>query len=191
MMRDLRRSKYLPFIIVGLIVIAIIILAFKSASDRFSNNQAESSSDGRFALPSPIASQTLNKNYKFPLKDTSGKEVSKITYTIQTAQLRDQIIVKGQKASAVKGRLFLIFNLKILNDYDKSVQINARDYLRLIVNNSSEKLAPEIHNDPVEVQAISTKYTNVAFPINDTDKNLTLQVGEIDGKKELIKLNLK
>jgi hypothetical protein len=52
-------------------------------------------------------------------------------------------------------------------------------------------LAPEIHNDPVEVQALSTKYTRLAFPIDDTYKDLTLYVGEINGHKDAIKLNLK
>ena len=81
--------------------------------------------------------------------------------------------------------------MKITNNYDKSVQIPTRDYIRLMVNGSDEKLAPDIHNDPVEIQAISTKYTRVGFPINETDKDLILQVGEIAGKKQTVKLNLK
>jgi hypothetical protein len=107
------------------------------------------------------------------------------------AELRDEIIVKGKQATAIKGRTFLIVNLKITNDFDKTITINTRDYVRLTVNKNSEKLAPDIHNDPVEIQADSTKYTRVGFPIDDTDKDLTLTVGEINGPKQTIKLNLK
>jgi hypothetical protein len=75
---------------------------------------------------------------------------------------------------------------------DKGIEINSRDYVRLIVDgNTKEMLAPEIHNDPVEAQAISTKYTRVGFPINTSDKNLVLQVGEINGPKQTIKLEFK
>lgn len=110
---------------------------------------------------------------------------------LTSAELQDEIVIKGQKANAVKGKEFLIINLKLTNNYSKTIQINTRDYIRLSVNKSDEKLAADIHNDPVEVQAISTKYTRLGFPIDETDKNLTLYVGEINGKKESITLNLK
>lgn len=174
------------------LVVAIIIgfIALKNITNSRSDAVA-GVDDKKINIQQAKFTQTLNKEFLFPLKNAKGKEISKLKYNIQNVEIRDEIIVKGQKATAIKGRTFLIINLKITNDFDKSIQINARDYIRLIVNNSSEKLAPDIHNDPVEIQAISTKFTRLGFPINDTDKNLTLQVGEIDGKKELIKLNLK
>ena len=87
----------------------------------------------------------------------------------------------------------LILNVKLVNTYTKPVQINARDYVRLSVNNAgSEQLAPDIHNDPVDSQASSTKPTRVGFFINESDKNLTLSVGQYvgddSGKKDTIKL---
>lgn len=185
-----KNSKLLLFIGIGLIVITTAYIAISNLSKSQSGTVA-GIQDNKITIQNAKASQELNKEFLFPLKDAKGKEISKLKYSIQKAELRDEIIIKGQKATAVKGRTFLVLNLKITNDYNKSIQISARDYLRLSVNNSSEKLAPDIHNDPVEIQAISTKFTRLGFPINDTDKNLTLQVGEIDGKKELIKLNLK
>lgn len=90
----------------------------------------------------------------------------------------------------------LILNVKLVNNYTKPVQISARDYVRLTVNkNTSEQLAPDIHNDPVDSQASSTKPTRVGFFINESDKDLTLSVGQYvgdgSGKKETIKLSLK
>ncbi len=184
-----KHSLFLPLII-GLFIIIIASLVITGLSKSQPKTVA-GTQDNKIEIQKSKASQELNKEFLFPLKDATGKEISKLKFSIQRAEKRDEIIVKGQKATSIKGRTFLILNLKITNDYNRSIQINAKDYLRLIVNNSSEKLAPDIHNDPVEIQAISTKFTRLGFPINDADTNLTLQVGEIDGKKELINLNLK
>jgi hypothetical protein len=150
------------------------------------------STDTRVAVEKAKASQTINKEFSFPLKDDKGTVITSIKYTVQSAELHDEIIVQGQRASSVKGRTFLIISLKITNDFNKGVDIQSKDYIRLIVNgNTSEPLAPDIHNDPVSVQAISTKYTRVGFPINDTDKNMSLRIGELNGDKQTIALNLK
>ncbi len=143
----------------------------------------------QYDLPPAKKALNLNRQFTFPLLDSKGQEISKIKFSLETAELRDEIIVQGKRATAVKGRTFLILNFKINNDYNKSVQINTRDYVRLSVNgNDKELLAADIHNDPVEVQAISVKYTRLGFPINDSDKNLKLKVGEINGAKQDIDL---
>ncbi len=186
----IKNSAFIPFAIILLLVILIGYYSIKTLT----NTQPSSTlgiDDQRIEIQKPKSQQQLNRQFLFPLKGTDGKEVSKLKFSLQNSELRDEIIIKGQKATAVQGRTFLILNLKITNDYNKAIQINARDYLRLQVNNSSEKLAPDIHNDPVEIQAISTKYTRLGFPINDIDKNLLLQVGEITSGKEYIKLDLK
>ncbi|OFW63868.1 MAG: hypothetical protein A2Z35_03420 [Actinobacteria bacterium RBG_19FT_COMBO_36_27] len=140
-------------------------------------------------MKGPLATQDINKEFSFPLKNTKGEEVTTFKYIVEKAELRDEIIVKGQKATAVKGRVFLIINLKINNDYIQTIVINTKDFIRLSVNgNENELLAPDIHNDPVEAQAISTKYTRLGFPINDSDESLVLWVGEINGDKQKIDL---
>lgn len=149
-----------------------------------------SNTDKRAEAPTPLATQEINKTFNFPLLDDKGKEVAKIKYVLESANLQDAFIYQGKTATAVKGRTFLIFNLKITNPYTKTIEINAKDYIRVKMNGSEEQLAPEIHNDPVQIQADSTKYTRIGLPINDTDKNLIILVGELDGKKEEIKLNL-
>lgn len=185
--RFIKRSAYLPLIIV---VVLISVLAFFGIKGVFESTSGQSK-DSRVSINKPLAQQTLNREFSFPLKDAKGKEVSKLAYEIQSAELRSEIIVKGQKATAIKGRAFLVINLKITNNYNQAISINARDYLRIIVDGSTEKLAPDIHNDPVEVQAISTKSTRVGVAVDDTAKNIVLQVGEIDGKKDSITLDLK
>lgn len=188
--RYAKRSTILPFAIVGIIVLVLGIIIVRNANTTNAVSVPVISGDKRVDVDKPKSQQKLNKFYSFPLKDQNGKEVSKFSYEILDAELRDEIIVKGQKATSIKGRTFLIVNLKITNNYDKNIQLNVKDFIRLTTGNSVEKLAPDIHNDPVDVQAISTKYTRVGFPINDTDKNLSLQIGEITGNKDTIKLSL-
>lgn len=145
--------------------------------------------DSRIQIKNAKATQSINKEFSFPLKDERGKVVTTITYTIESAELRDEIVVKGQRASSVKGRTFLIVPIKINNTYTSAIEIQSKDYIRLIVNgNEKELLAADIHNDPVAVQASSTKQTRLGFPINDTDKNLVLRVGELNGEKQDIAL---
>lgn len=136
------------------------------------------------------ATLALNRELAFPLKNEKNESVGQFKYIVETAELRQEIIVKGQRATSVKGRIFLVINLKINNDTNNKLALNTRDYIRLMVNdNEKELLAPDVHNDPVEIQAISTKYTRVAFPINETDKNLKLRIGEISGEKQTVELN--
>lgn len=171
--------------IIGFVVVVLGGLILVSSGQK----SALGVSDSRPSATSAKKTKILNKVFQFPIRDEKGKEVSKFTYEITSAELYDTIIVKGQRANAVKGRTFFILNLKLINKNSTSMDVNTRDYIRLSVNGASELTAPDIHNDPVQVQAISTKYTRVGVAINDTDKNIVLHVGEITGKKEDIKID--
>lgn len=184
--RFLKKSYLVP---IAIFLVAIVGIYYLWTTINGGSASVLSDSDQRVSIKKPKAIQVINKQFLFPLKDETGKEVSKIKYFIQDTQLQDEIVVKGQRATAVKGRTFLIIYLKITNDYTQDISLKSRDYVRLMLNNSSEKLAPDIHNDPVDIQAISTKYTRLGFPINDTDQNLILQIGEINGNKQNIKLD--
>jgi hypothetical protein len=190
-----RRSGRLPGVprktLRMLIIISVIALGLFGVSKliQAAINAAGSGNDQRIEIAGAKADVDINSEFSFPLLGSDGEAVSQIKYTIQNAELRDEIVVKGQRATAVKGRSFLILNLKIANEYNKAIEIDSRDYVRLTTNgNEDEKLAPDIHNDPVEVQAISTKLTRIGFPINDTDKDLKLHVGEINGDKQTVDL---
>jgi hypothetical protein len=172
-----------------IIIVAAVVIGGRELIGSSSNDNSGSEV---VEVKGATATEDLNREFSFPLRDADGEEVSRVKYTIEKAELRNEIIVKGQKATAVKGRTFLIVTLKIQNEYKSPIEIDTRDYVRLSVNgNRDEWLAPDIHNDPVEVQAISTKYTRLGFPINDTDNQLVLRVGEIDNEKEEISLNLR
>ncbi len=181
-------KKNILKIVVPLVLVFVVVLVIRQVYSANSSVQGVNTTES--VDSKPLETMNLNREFKFPLRNDAGKEVGKLTYIIESAEVRKQIIVKGSRASAVDGRVFLILNLKIVNDLDKGLQINSRDYLRISVNGKTKELfAPDIHNDPVEVQAISTKNTRVGLAINQDDKNIDLQVGEINGNKEHIKLS--
>jgi len=145
--------------------------------------------DDRLDPPKAIASQELKTKFDFPIRDNENVEVAKVSYEIERASLQNSFIYQGKLAKSVRGRTFLIFDLKITNPYEKGIEINTIDYIRISRNNSDELLAPEIHNDPVQIQANSTKYTRIGVPINESDKDIKIFVGELKGNKEEVKLN--
>jgi hypothetical protein len=180
----------LPILAVVVVVIAIGFL-IKSLPDAQSATPAVTN---QVQAPTAVANINLNKSFTFPVKDNNGKKTGEFKYTIQNAQLQNKIIVQGNSATAVAGRIFLIINLKIDNALDKALQLNTRDYIRVVLSDKpDEKLAADIHNDPVDVQAISTKYTRLGLTIDADEafKPIKLEVGEIDGKKQTIELNFK
>ncbi|MEK7572888.1 MAG: hypothetical protein AAB531_00530 [Patescibacteria group bacterium] len=179
-------SKNLLLPIIFIIVVVAILAAFLYFGK--SSNGVMVVSDARPAPSVAKESRIVNKEIEFPIRDGKGKVVNTLKYNIETAELYDSFIVKGQRARAVQGRTFLILNLKLTNQYTQEIEIKTTDYVRL-VNNKKELIAPDIHNDPVAVQAISTKYTRVGFAIDDDNKNLTLRIGEITGSKETLSIN--
>lgn len=178
-------SPKILLILVGILFIGGIVLLIKNTQP----TNATLNTNEKPLAPVIKERVVLNKEFKFPIKDANNKELSKIKYMIEAASLQDEILVKGQRARAVKGRTFLILDLKITNSFNQGIQINSKDYVRLKKAGSDDLTAADIHNDPVEVQAISTKTTRIGFPINETDKNMEIQVGEINGKKETIKFS--
>lgn len=188
---DKKSLKIILPIIIGIIVIVTVANVVKALPDAKSN---PISNEKEIVLPDTLATINLDRKFDFPLKDEKGKEVGSFEYVIESVSLQKQIIVQGQRATAVNNRVFLILNLKITNNLKQMIQLNTRDYMRLVVkSNVSEQLAPDIHNDPVEVQAISTKYTRVGIALDEVDakKTIQLKVGEIDGEKQNIDLNFK
>lgn len=173
-MKKANHKTLLIFIISCLILIAAF-LAFKIQTTGQSLN-------------SP---QVINKEFNFPLKDNKGQELAKLKYTIESAELMNKILVQGKTVSLVKGRTFLIINLKLTNNFNKPIKVNTKDYARLVINgNEKELLAPDIHSDPVAIKPNSSEATRVGFAISDSDKNLKLKVGEITGEKTSIDIKL-
>lgn len=171
---------------VTLIVILVVIFALIKINP-FRASSPQSTTSSRTGIKDALATLPLNKEFKFPLKDDKSETVGEIKYIIENAELRDEIIIKGKKAYAVNGKVFLVLNLKIVNDSNKNISMSTKDYTRLFINNNeSEPLSPSIHNDPVVIDAISVKPTRIGFSISKSYKDLKIKVGEIKGEKTTV-----
>lgn len=183
-------KRFLPVGILIIVVLVFLGVFGLSISKIFSKTSKVS--DPRVSILDAKATQTINRDFEYPIKDSNGKEVTKLKLHFDTIDKRDQIVVNGKTATAVKGRTFMVVSIKIDNNaYSNPIQVNMSNYVRLTINgNEAEMLAPEIHSDPVVIQSESTKLTRVGFPVDDNDKNMVLWVGEIKGKKEKIDITI-
>lgn len=154
-----------------------------------STSTSANSSNTSTGLTTREPAVDLGKEFTFPIQDTNGREITKLVYTIDSAQLAGSVVVQGQRANAVEGRKFLVLVLKLINDSNQTVNLNTRNYVRLSTNGKTDWLAGDIHNDPVEVQPISTKFTRLGFAVDGQVKNFKIQVGEINGEKTVFDLN--
>lgn len=129
----------------------------------------------------------LDKIYNFPITDREGNELSDIEFKIVSYELTNQVVVNNfYRAIVTDDKEILIFNVEITNDQDKAVNILAGDYLRLKKNGEDKLIAPDIDSDPVEVRPKSTKNTKLGFTLFKSDKNITVEIGELGGEKEII-----
>lgn len=188
-MKGLSGKKVVKFLVVAVVVIVPVFLLLKYLTTARGSSQGAENGVVMGSNSAILATSPINVEIPIPIPDSKGTTIGELRMTVEAAEKRDEIIVKGKKAYALEGRDFLIVGLKIVNPMDKGIQINTRDFFRLNVNGSGEWLAPDIHNDPVEVQAISTKATRIGFPVNEGDSNLILQIGLIDGAKQQVPLS--
>jgi hypothetical protein len=142
--------------------------------------------------PKPVAKTDkfpLDKNYTYPVKDREGNEVGNIKFILINYELTNQVTVNNfYKAIVTKDKEILVFNIELTNNEDTAIKIMAGDYLRLTKNNEDKLIAPDIDSDPVEVRPQSTKSTKLGFTLLKTDKEITVEVGELGGDKETIEI---
>lgn len=181
----LSRQGFLIF--VGGIFLALLFLGVGFFAGSKSTKTALSDNT---KAPVILAQAAVNKQFSFPVVDKDGQKVTDISYNITSVDKQNEIIVKGQRAQAVSGRTFFIINIKLVNSSHQTIQLNARDYIRISTGNSHDLLAADIHNDPVIVQPVSTEYTRIGFPINSDENHITLHVGQINGDKTDIPITL-
>lgn len=173
-----KNSKFIPFVIVGILFLLLLGAGLKKVLSQPASPVTKTTNDGRVELRKPIATESIKKGFSFPLKD-NGKQISTIKMLVQNVELRDQIIIQGKVANTTVGKNVLIVNLELTNNFTKPVQINSRNYFRLMKNNDGKLYDPKIHNDPIDVQPVSTTDTRIGFTVADTDHDFVLRVGDV------------
>ena len=189
-LRQFKRSRKSIFISLGVIIVIFLIVILINMGITKSNAQSGNTAAQKTQVVQPVSDQTINRDFQFSVKDKTGKVLTLFDYKILDAQFINEVVINGQKYNPIPGKTFLVINLQITNNFTQTITIAPRDYVRIMMNNSKEKLAPDIYNDPVDVQAISTKPSKLALAVSTTDKDIQMQVGEITGTKTLIPLTL-
>lgn len=144
--------------------------------------------------PQPGPTLTINKSFNSIGRTKDGRQVTdgsvpaNLPIKLTTAQITDNVYVNGQKATARNGKLLLVINLEIENKYQASLFSKPYNLMRL-VRSDGKRIAPSVYQGDVEVLPISVKKSNLAFVIEPNEKNFTVEVGEINGKKEAIQIN--
>jgi hypothetical protein len=201
-MEDQPNQSVLPWtlvVILSLLLLLAVVIIFLIYNEKSTKTQTLSElpslktatiiSSQPTIIPSPATKVLkLDKKYIFPINDQSSIKLGEISFIIKDIERTKEVMVNGQKATAVGDRELVILNLELTNSQNLAVRINARNYIRLMVNGEEKLLAPDFHSDPVDLQPQSTKELRMGFSIAQADTNILLQVGELEGPKEIIKI---
>src|SRR3990167_5580311 len=169
-------------LVLGLVVAAIAFLLLANFVAKAVGNKPSSNNGPAISVDKTFQSTGRTKDGRL----TDGTLPIKIT----TAEITDNILVKGQKATTRNGKLFLLVYLEIENKYQVALYSKPVDLLRL-VRTDGKRIAPSVSQGDVEIRPLSVKRTNVAFVIDAKEKNFTIEVGEVKGNKEAIQINFK
>jgi hypothetical protein len=182
-MKKLNVFRFMPKVFVITLGVGLMIATalFIGQWRGFRKNSASQEATGPTQVQTVQVNSVKEMNQVLAIPLAGIKE--DIQYEVSSAELLEEINLRGQKVRAAGGRVFLVLNVKVTNPNIKGIQINSRDFVRVSWGESGDWIAPDIHNDPVEVQAISTKQTRIGFAVDNTVKNFRLKIGEIKGDK--------
>jgi hypothetical protein len=139
-----------------------------------------------------VKSVAVDRSFDFPALTNQGKtSPTKIKFKITNVEKTNQVLVKEQIYTAKNNKTFLIAAIELKNDASVPLNIVPGDLVRMTYNNDEDnKYAPDLHNNMVMVSAISTKLERLGFVIPEDVKQFKLYVGELEGKKEVITVNI-
>lgn len=181
-------GKIIRSVIFIIIVLVVLFVALRGLTLQAKKKQVAGEASQQNNQPlSQIVS--LNKDFVFPALDDSAKKKGTINLKVTDVEKTDKVIVQDKTYTSQNNKVFLIVNLELKNESPKRLNIFPGDLIRLIVDDQEEKkLAPDLHNNYVLVAPISTKIDRVGFVVDNNFKNLKLQVGELEEKKEIIEI---
>lgn len=176
-----------PKILIPALIILFILAMW---GFRNANKEIKPPKTAPVAVASPIATVEINRAFKFPIpgKDSTTEE-GNVTFTITTAEKKDEIKVKREPRQTAKGKDYLLLRLEINNPTTGRIKFMSADYVRMIVDD--KKFAPDYHNGIVDLDPISVRKDLMAFVVDEKIKSFTMQVGPLDKEKETITVEFK
>lgn len=176
----LKFYKLTSFVLLGLML--VVFLLYKQSPSRF----CPSSNGDLVQKAKPTAESKIDRSFEFPVKKFSK---DKLKIKVVSAQRVKLVTMKNQPITAKEGEDFLLLYLEIENNLETHLIVDSQNYFRL-AGEGEKKLAPDFFNGEIQVSAISTKQDQIGFIVNANQNDFKLQVGEIEGLKEIVDLKL-
>lgn len=141
-------------------------------------------------LPAKPAKATaeINKSFNFEAIVVQGKGTEEVVFTVASAELKDQIKVKGEPRGVSKGDQYLLLRLEIENETTDKLALTPSDFIRLL-DEEDKKYAPDFHNAVVIIDPLSVRKDLVSFIVDAKLKSFKLLVGELEEEKETVEIN--
>lgn len=188
-------NNTVKILIGGVVVTALVVGGVYFLNNSKGSTASNSSSSGQVAGVQTDTKKsgnnpkvTLNKSYSTIALDVTGKpSKNKIDMVIKNAEKSQDILIKGQPATAKNGSSFLVMQVDLQNSTNERLIISPLNLLRLIVD--GQKRAAEIYTEEVPqirgsvvVEPDSTKVTRVGFVLTPdiVNKPLKLQIGDVN-----------
>lgn len=187
-----------------IIGVVIVILAIGAGVFALRNNMQPTGNQqvqgAQSQSPNVITDKAdLNKTFEIKALNTQGKEAKdKISMNIKSIEKTNEILVKGNPASAKGDSRFLVLNIDLSNSTRERLIVAPLDLIRLVID--EQKRAAEIYTEEltqikgsVVIEPDSTKLTRVGFVLNEdiVSKPKSLQIGDInEEKKEVVDISL-
>ena len=134
------------------------------------------------------ATAEVKRSFEFPAPRVGKKGEKEVTFTLVSAELKDEIKVKGVPRKAGKDSLFLLLRLEIENETTDKLSLTPSDFIRL-VSKEEKKFAPDFHNATIIIDPLSVRKDLVSFIVPKDEKNFTLLVGELEEEKETVEIS--
>lgn len=145
---------------------------------------------GQIPAPTKPAKATtqVGRSFEFPAAKVGKKGEEEVTFTIVSAELKDEIRVKGAQRKADKGKLFLLLKLEIENETPDRLSLTSSDFVRL-VGEAEKKFAPDFHNATIIIDPLSVRKDLVSFIVEEKIKSFKFLVGELEEEKETVEVS--
>lgn len=177
--KQLRLFKFLTIV---LSVLLVCVAIFSLTKNKKTSSQKNSLNLSEKAVP--ISETKVNKSFDFLIKKGAK---DKFSINIEKASLVKLVTSKGKPMVPKPGEVFLLLYLKLENNLTVGLNINSQNYFRLI-DKEGKRYAPDFYNTSLQVLPISVKSDNLGFVIKEGEKNIQIQVGEVDGEKKTVEI---
>lgn len=180
-----RKPKFILLISVVFVITVVSGWYFLSRDQETSAPQTGSVKGSSQATLDEIQ---VERTLTFPGLDPQNTQQPKgtIEMSIPRARKLSQVQVKGEPIDAPENKVFLALDLELSNSGQEALGFFSRDYFRLLKN--GKPYAPQFYNRGVGIAPVSVKNDRIAFLVEKDEKIFQIQVGELNGEKEILEL---